>query len=313
MLLLVAKDSSTEAARRLITFGRKLFNCKRTKDESFTAFAERFRGVAQEHLNCFEHKPTDQEKQHTALILLENANLPDTIYNNLLSILISKNSKDTDDKPNRVTISVDTLAEISSHLKEVTTEINATANRADTVNTTDSQTRARDAIQKAHNIITSVENKVKKRTPDDRIALRFSLEDTIDALKNIRSGQDSTKQNGQLVDNDTQNEKTKLVTNMLTQKLQHDHARKPYIRPGTGVKRNSNCYSCDEPGHWAKDRECRMWDTNAKEFQRKRKEPDTYRENTIPYKKFNHREQGGNANTGNNTELENGKRVFFRN
>lgn len=40
ILKVVAKDSTTDSARRIISSGRQVFNCKRSNDESFAAFAE---------------------------------------------------------------------------------------------------------------------------------------------------------------------------------------------------------------------------------------------------------------------------------
>lgn len=90
MLLTVARDSPTDAAKRIITFGHKVFNCRRFKNEDYASFAEIFRGVAQPPMNCFRHTPTDDERQQTALITLENAQLPDKLYKNLLSLLVTK-------------------------------------------------------------------------------------------------------------------------------------------------------------------------------------------------------------------------------
>lgn len=46
MLRIVAKDSPTDAAKRFINPGRKVFGCKRGKGESYSVFVERFRGIA---------------------------------------------------------------------------------------------------------------------------------------------------------------------------------------------------------------------------------------------------------------------------
>lgn len=79
ILLLVAKDSTSYSIRRMITFNRELFNCKRKDGESFRTFAERCRGVAQSYLSCLKRRPTHQEKQHRALVILKNARLPEKV------------------------------------------------------------------------------------------------------------------------------------------------------------------------------------------------------------------------------------------
>lgn len=62
MLGFVANDYSIDASKRPISLGRKVFNCKCEKGGPYTKFAERFRGVTQKHLNCFQHRPTDEKK-----------------------------------------------------------------------------------------------------------------------------------------------------------------------------------------------------------------------------------------------------------
>lgn len=98
MLLIVAKDSPMDAASRIITLGRKVFSCRRFITEDNDTFAECFRGVAQDHMNCSRHSPTDHEKQQTALIMLENSALPETVSNNLLSWLVEKKDQSEQSK-----------------------------------------------------------------------------------------------------------------------------------------------------------------------------------------------------------------------
>lgn len=70
-----------------------MFRCKRSSDESYAVFVNRFKSIAQPHLDSFEHPRSGQEKQHIALVLLENAKLPDSIYENILTVIIKKISE----------------------------------------------------------------------------------------------------------------------------------------------------------------------------------------------------------------------------
>lgn len=67
-----------------------MFIRKRKKGERYTEFADSFRGIAQTHLNYFQRPLSDQEEQHIALIQLDNAELPGTNNNKLMSILVNK-------------------------------------------------------------------------------------------------------------------------------------------------------------------------------------------------------------------------------
>lgn len=41
-------------------------------------------------MNCFDHALTETEEAPIALVLLVNASLPDSIYKNLLAIIVNK-------------------------------------------------------------------------------------------------------------------------------------------------------------------------------------------------------------------------------
>lgn len=58
----VANDSPTDASKRLITFSRNASNCKPFINEDYAVFEDRFRRVAQWHLNCFVTHQTHMEK-----------------------------------------------------------------------------------------------------------------------------------------------------------------------------------------------------------------------------------------------------------
>lgn len=85
---LVPKDSVRDGVRRLVKMSENNHVCKRQKNETYDAFAERFRGVAQTYLNHFYEGDTWQDSQNFAMFLLENANLPSSTFNNINSILI---------------------------------------------------------------------------------------------------------------------------------------------------------------------------------------------------------------------------------
>lgn len=86
---LVAKDSVTDGVRRLVKMSQDVHKCKHEKHETYENFAERFRGVAQTYLNHCYAGNTSQDSQNFAMLLLENANLPTSTFNNLVSILIA--------------------------------------------------------------------------------------------------------------------------------------------------------------------------------------------------------------------------------
>lgn len=91
-LQLVTKDSSTDVAKRFINTDRMVFSCKHAKTNSYADFAEWFRGIVREHLNCSEYATIEQEMQKLAVVLFDNAMLQDSIYIKLVSILAKKSA-----------------------------------------------------------------------------------------------------------------------------------------------------------------------------------------------------------------------------
>lgn len=86
---LVAKDSVTDGVRRLVKMSQNVHACKRGKNEIYETFAEPFRGVAQTYLNHCYAGNTSQGSQDLPMLLLENAKLPSSTFNNIVSILIA--------------------------------------------------------------------------------------------------------------------------------------------------------------------------------------------------------------------------------
>lgn len=78
----VARDSTKNATRYVANLGIQIFSCTRKKKEFYSAFAEGCRGVAQEQFDAPKNAPSATDKQHKVLVILENALLPDAIYNN---------------------------------------------------------------------------------------------------------------------------------------------------------------------------------------------------------------------------------------
>lgn len=77
-----------------------IYKYKRARSQSYAAYAEHFRGIAQAYLNHCHSGSDSQDSQNFAMILLENANLPASTYNNIVSILVG-GAKNVDDGPTK--------------------------------------------------------------------------------------------------------------------------------------------------------------------------------------------------------------------
>ena len=77
---LVAADSATEGVRRLVKIMRDLYSCRRNQGEDLAIFAKRFEALATLYLNNNHGKNEENDRQIFAMLLLENACLPDTLF-----------------------------------------------------------------------------------------------------------------------------------------------------------------------------------------------------------------------------------------
>lgn len=120
MLSIFVKYSIINGFKRIITLGCKDLNCKRLKNKEYAMFAERFRGAAKAHANCFSHTPTDHERQEKSIIMLENSQKSDTAYTNLFNLL------DDNQKGNEYTANLVSIATNYVHFEKLKVLMRAT-------------------------------------------------------------------------------------------------------------------------------------------------------------------------------------------
>lgn len=241
----VAKESPTDAARRFISQARNVYGCKRNKSESFTTFVDRFRGIAQTHLNSFHDAPSEQEKQHVALIMLENAGLDDSTYNTILTMLVNTGEQSSRTDP---IISMRT-SELSSIKNSISSVQNVIDQSIDDQLTKDSINHEiliiRDKIQ-------TVAKRCSSHPFNEAPTLSFTLENAMSALRDIRSSISETRDEA-------------ITGNLLSANLKStNNLQGQYITPGTGAKKETFCLVCGEKGHWARDRECPLYHQSRK-------------------------------------------------
>ena len=257
ILKIVAKDSSTEAARRLIQFNRRVFNCKRSKGETYETFASRFHAVAQDFFNCLQHSPTPQEEQNIALILLENANLQDSVYTNILSMLMGKQPVTADSDERMSHINRKEIKELKEHVFGIQSSASG--------HSIESQQLPISA-DKALATIKVLEARMTQSNSNEQLAIRFTLDDVLEALNNVKCSTDISKKNEQSNDKTSEPQDAReIIESLLSDKAgKQSSDRKGYIPPGTGAKRNSCCAACGKKGHWARDRQCELYNENSK-------------------------------------------------
>lgn len=306
ILLIVAKDSFTDAAKRFIITGRKVFNRKRRANEGYAEFAERFRGAAQEHLICFAHTQTTQEKQQIALVLLDNAALQDSIYNNLLTIMVNKadDTKSDSEKTGIVSDSelrlildlIDTsnvlVGELAGDISPETFEI--AINKIDT------------ELNHVKDHVMNMVGRIEARNPDHQTRLNFDLEDAIDALKTIRSDEIAAKPVP-----DT--EPRKALSNLMISKGPQFKKSWKGRDHGYNSRKNSRCAACGKIGHWARDRICPLYGkgvSGRKKNGRKESPNGKAHHKKVRFIKSEDTEEESSDESDNQRNGENG---FFRN
>lgn len=174
-----------------------------------------------------------------------------------------------------VTISIDTkqLMEAKANMDAISNILESPA--VVTQNTEEPDLRCTKALKEAHDkmrpFIELMADDVSAISARDTIALRFGLEDTIEALKNIRSEQSSTSrkdaEHADPANVDKHSDALKLISTMLASNSGNNSKamdRQGYIKSGTGAKKNSNCAACKEKGHWVGDKECSLYEQTAK-------------------------------------------------
>lgn len=96
------------------------------------------------------------------------------------------------------------------------------------------------------------------RDVDESPKLSFDLEDTVDALKNIRSADVEPKPI-------RDEEPPKVISSLMSNK-HYKHKLNGHSSRGfkSNFKKNSRCAACGMKGHWARDLECPAYNTYPK-------------------------------------------------
>lgn len=193
----------------------------------------------------FAHATTEQEKQHIALVLLDNSSLPNFIYNKLLAIMVNKPEDTTADTYLTGIVSV-------SELKSVLESIQASKTPIGEVLDDLAEAAVRTAISSinteffdAKETLKALVNRIGVRNPYEPSRLNFTLDDAIDALKTILSNEWIPR-----VIQDT--EPPELVNNILG--IKGSRLKTGAKGHGYQNRKNSRCAACGKIGHWARDR-----------------------------------------------------------
>lgn len=237
ILDIVAEESPTESIKRLVSMMQDVHQCVRHNNESPIVFARRFKGLASLYLNNCHSGNTIQDSQLFAMILLQNAKLPETTMNHLILQLISES---TTKGSSHISENV-TLSEV-----KVKSIMHSTANIAST-------------LAQEHADISICQQMINQTSEDLRIILELHDKRTKE-FKNIPNLtlNAAARAVSEISVNLTDGSEKSLHGTMLGKRVIHHQPEpssnnKRRIPIGEGPKANSNCKACGKKGHWWKD------------------------------------------------------------
>ena len=259
---LVAKDTVTETIRKLVSMLKEIYICKRKSKESTAMFANRFQGLALKYLNHCNPTSSKQESQNFAMSILENANIPASVYSWIITQLVSKAKERSQDKD-------DIMLVAREHIENIKDDIQDLLEAYQNFKSSENLTIYNDENDIIMPVINRLQRKVGKtwkinneRDTKDRSNLRITLEDAVDALCEVKIELDTEKGN---ID-DIRITGTMLgkrsfgnMTERYDSKKKADdeiYRKRVYIPVGEGPKATSRCRNCKKVGHWWKDPEC---------------------------------------------------------
>ncbi|PXF46073.1 hypothetical protein BWQ96_04173 [Gracilariopsis chorda] len=245
---LVAKDSPTDGIRRLVQMMRNVFNCTRKNGESPAIFARRYQAAALDYLNHCDTGTIQQDSQNFAMILLENAKIPASVYSSVITRLVSTITSRSETTNKIFVISKDRLTEIRD--------------KANALQSTDSSGDREATAKSIIDAVTATVDANELHVRQDRTVFRISLDDAVEVLKDLKV-EDEAKPDG------GHGQREKRIGSMLGkrdfnhgerhpnhQRYNQGRRKKSYIPSGQGPKAVSRCRNCKEFNHWYKDPEC---------------------------------------------------------
>ena len=127
------------------------------------------------------------------------------------------------------------------------------------------------------NITSATRNKASRKHKEDRSAYKITLDDTVEALGDIKADEATSKAIQRKCKVDSTDPKElgngiDLRTTLLVKRKFFDTSEagqdefkrsKVYIPPGTGKKLRFPCKACGGMGHWRNDKECPKYNSGS--------------------------------------------------
>ena len=248
IISLVAKDTRTDSVRRLVRLNRQIQHCTRKESETYRQYAERFRGLAQEYLNAIGARNEDQNSQTFALLLLENAHLPQTTFNTLVTSLVGRVR--TTARPENFTwsMSKSEMETIQKVLGPIT-KPNIKSNQLFSVEVSDED---REQIKALMSRVSSALSPSTSHMVEQALTQFIGLDEAVEALKDVTIETSAVPFNTYEGSYD-QNPPAYRSTMMGSKKEKTPNKRPWSSDQRSRITKNLRCYACGKRGHYARD------------------------------------------------------------
>ncbi len=248
---LVAKDSPTDGIRRLVQMMRLVFNCTRKNGESPSMFARRYQALALDYLNHCDTATIQQDGQNFAMMLLENAKLPATVYSSIITRLVSTITSRADTAGNKIfVVSKDRLESIvrrTEIMQDLVQHHDATA---------DFSIKHIEQSKSIVDAITATITANELHVTQDRTIFRITLDDAVEVLKDLKVEENEDTADARHIGAMLGKRDFDDNTQQARGRFGRDKRQRTYIPHGQGPKAVSRCRGRNEPNHWYRDPEC---------------------------------------------------------
>ena len=259
IISIVAKDSATDGIRRLVQMMRDVFGCTRKSGESTAIYARRFQGLAFQYLNHCDAVAAEQYSQNFAMMLLENAKIPSSVYSTVVTQLVSQ-SQNTCSNPDEkiLLISKAALKSIAAKAKMIENTQQASTTAPDGASQVAETLEYLAQSNGIKQLIRNTMRSNKRHEREYRATFRVALDDAVEALVDVKVD-DKPKHDAHTPKALGSMMKKRKFEDMTQQPTKGGYRTQRYkvrIHNGEGPKANSKCKGCGEPNHWYKDPEC---------------------------------------------------------
>ena len=283
----VAADTPTDNIKRLLRYMQQIHNCKRKDGEEPEIFARRFQGIASQYLVSCNRKHGKQDDQLFAMVLLENAGLPDyTLDNIVLQLIASAKERSMVQDNVSVRISAQQLIDNNGDIKDALSQFKNDHREV-------AEHEVIERVEKMCRWLDECANSAIDVSRMEDSKSQIYLADAVAAISKVRgkaTKEDSTAPiTGSLMMSNmhSSNHHAKGTKDRQKRKYSnrsHDASNKckrtgEYIPTGTGKKMRSQCHSCGLFDHWYRDPSC---PNNGKESVGENSKKDGDNENNTP-------------------------------